>query len=111
MSRNRKSPDPHDRPEPQLVCWACQAELQRLQMVRVDDLRIHVCGDCWLEMPVAERVKIAQAFRDRAEGGVVNSLKRLLDAAPGRFPEHPVSDEQDYDDLDDDGESWKRGGR
>ena len=109
MSSNHKSPDPQDRPEPAVVCWACQAELQRLNMVRVDDLRIHVCGDCWLEMPVAERVKLAQSFRDRSEGGVVDSLKRLLDAAPGRFPERPVADDlQGFEDDDDDGEAWKR---
>lgn len=112
----RKSPDPQDAPEPAVVCWSCQQELQPLDMVRVDDQRIHVCGECWFEIHVAERVKLAQAFRDRSVGGVIDSLRRIVDAAiQGRFTEgvgrdFSVDDLSDADDFEDeDGEGWKRG--
>jgi len=43
-------------------------------------------------MPIAERLHVAQMFRDRADGGVLDAVKTVFRAALGRFVEESGGD-------------------
>lgn len=46
--------------------------------MRLDATPIPVCIGCWGLLPVSERLKHAQAFQDRARGGIVEELRVLI---------------------------------
>lgn len=68
-----------------LICWSCQTALELGNMVHVDRTDIPCCNACWLKMPVQERLRVAQMFRDRADGGVLDAVKTVFRSAFGQF--------------------------
>jgi len=48
---------------------------------------IPVCASCWSLMPVSERIKHAQAFADRAKGGIIAEFNSLIASSFGNFLE------------------------
>lgn len=76
-----------------LFCWSCQVGLTLDITVHVEDTPIPCCAKCWEEMPVAERLRVAQMFRDRSDGGVMDAIRTVFRSALGRFVEESGGDE------------------
>ncbi len=88
MTSNRIPPNGPNLPQQsaEFVCWGCQNTLPNVERMRLDDQTpIPVCAKCWGLMPVSERIKHAQAFSDRAKGGIISEVRDLVASSFGSF--------------------------
>lgn len=76
---------PSSKPVTDFVCWGCQNTFPLTGQMLIDGTPIPVCGQCWHLMPVSERLKHAQAFRDRAKGGILFEAASLIASSFANF--------------------------
>jgi hypothetical protein len=89
---------PHSTPQQTFVCWGCQDTKPNTDQMQLDpESPIPVCGHCWAAMPISERIKHAQAFSDRAKGGIIAEFNALIASSFASFVEQR-------------GPDWMRGG-
>lgn len=82
---------PSDAP---LFCNSCQCGLTLDITVQLcDGLLIPCCHGCWKQLTVEQRLKIGQAFTDRADGGYLESIATIFRSSIGRFIEERGGDE------------------
>lgn len=84
-------------PEPRQIqplwCWSCQAALDNDTIVRLDEAAgAPCCLGCWEKLSVDQRLRIAQLFRDRLDGGVVEAMTTLFRSSLSRFVEESGGD-------------------
>lgn len=71
-----------------LFCWSCQCGLTSDNYVYLDGtVVIPACKECWQNLTVEQRMKIAQSFADRQDGGWVEAVTTVFRSALGRFVE------------------------
>lgn len=76
-----------------LWCWSCQSALDSETEVKLDEQgAAPCCLKCWEKLSIDQRLRIAQMFRDRLDGGVVESMTTLFRSALGRFVEESGGD-------------------
>ncbi len=85
---------PEPRQQSPLWCWSCNAVLDIDTMVHLDEgYSAPCCLECWQKIPVEQRLRIAQMFRDRQDGGLIDSMTTLFRSSLGRFMEERGGDE------------------
>lgn len=58
------------------ICWSCRGRIDPVDGVSLHDTaddtgsdELHVCADCWKEIPASERIRLGFLFRSRDGGG------------------------------------------
>ena len=59
------------------TCLSCCADLSPSARRRVPTF-IECCYRCWNKVPIADRLRLSIAVRDRTAGGVLNELADVL---------------------------------
>jgi hypothetical protein len=75
----------HPTPE---FCWACNCGLTSDIYVWLNQsVIVPCCKSCWEQMPIEQRLRVAQMLIDRADGGVIDAIATVFRSSLGRFIE------------------------
>lgn len=77
-----------------LWCWSCQSPLTSENEVKLDERgAAPCCLTCWGKLNIEQRLRLAQLFRDRLDGGVVEAMTTLFRSSLAKFVEESGGDQ------------------
>lgn len=91
------------------ICWSCRTSIDQatgISLNRCDgNGSLHVCAECWEEIPITDRIKLQWLFRSKDEEGsgladAILDFRKISQIASRVLLDHLAHDsEPDVDDL------------